>query len=158
MFSFLRRLWEGLAAALIRPINKVAAMTLSIYTLVWGVWLASPFWNVFTTAPIYAELRDIAPELAWGLLAIGVGLVMIYGVLRHSKKSLTSGAFAGFIHWLLIAFYYFVGDWRNTGGITSAAMALYCASIYLNLKVIEDDLPFAEDGDKISNRREEAEQ
>ncbi|AXG66146.1 hypothetical protein SEA_ANNADREAMY_25 [Streptomyces phage Annadreamy] len=134
--NFLRRAWESLAFALSRPINKVAAVTLSVYTFLWGCWLANPFWNVFEGSQVYSWLDSVGNEYFWGGLAISVGLIMTYGVVRSSENSLTIGAFVGFIHWLLISMGYFAGDWHNTGGITSLAMAIYCGAIYLNLRFV----------------------
>lgn len=74
---------------------------------------------------------------------------MTYGVVKASPKSLTIGAFVGFLHWLLIAIGYFAGNWMNTGGITSMAMAIYCAAIYLNLRVVNYNLAFEKDSDII---------
>jgi hypothetical protein len=136
MLNILRKAWEGLAIALTRPINKVAALVLSIYTFLWGVWLANPFWKVFENVAVYSWLENIAPEVYWGAIAMSVGAIMTYGVIRSSYRSLTIGAFVGFIHWLIIAMGYFAGDWKNTGGITSSAMALYCAAIYLNIRYV----------------------
>jgi hypothetical protein len=134
MLKILRRAWEELAFALSKPINKVAAVVLSVYTFLWGCWVANPFWNVFDRSNMFSWLSGIAPEVYWGSFAMCVGAVMTYGVLRSSYKSLTIGAFVGFIHWLIIAMGYFAGDWQNTGGITASAMALYCAAIYLNIR------------------------
>lgn len=149
MLSILRRAWESLAFAITRPINKVAAVTLSVYTFLWGLWLISPFWEVFQRAGVYEWLSSVAPESMWGLFAVSVGMVMTYGVIKSSYNSLTIGAFAGFIHWLIIAMGYFAGDWRNTGGITAAAMAIYCAAIYLTLRVSHKNLAFKKDSDII---------
>lgn len=74
---------------------------------------------------------------------------MTYGVARPSNNSLTIGAFVGFLFWLVIAVGYFAGDWKNAGGITSVAMAVYCAAIYLNLRVVNHNLAFEKDSDII---------
>lgn len=136
MVNILKRAWKELATALSKPINKVAAVVLSVYTFLWGFWIANPFWDVFKHAELYSWLSDVAPETFWGILAMAVGAIMTYGVIRGSENSLTIGAFVGFIHWLIIAMGYFAGDWKNTGGITSSAMALYCAAIYLNIRYL----------------------
>jgi hypothetical protein len=152
MIKFLKRAWEGLAFALSRPINKVAAATLSVYTFLWGLWLTSPFWEVFSSANVYSWLNSVMPEAAWGIVAMAVGAVMSYGLARGSENSLTIGAFVGFIHWLIISMGYFAGDWRNTGGLTSLAMAIYCGAIYLNLRFQhfhENDLAFEKNSDNI---------
>jgi len=147
MLSVLKRAWRGLVRELYRPINRVAAGTLSIYTILWGLWLSNPFWEVFPHVKIYSWLGNVASETAWGILAVGVGVIMTYGVIRASEKSLTIGAFVGFLHWLLISIGYFAGNWQNPGGITSMAMAVYCAAIYLNLRVVNHNLAFEKDSD-----------
>ncbi|QIN94014.1 hypothetical protein PP459_gp220 [Streptomyces phage Wakanda] len=149
MYSLLKRAWRGLVREIHRPINRVAAGTLSIYTMLWGLWLSNPFWEVFSQGKLYGWLGSVADETVWGLLALGVGAVMTYGVVKASPKSLTIGAFVGFLHWLLIAIGYFAGNWMNTGGITSVAMAIYCAAIYLNLRVVNHNLAFEKDSDII---------
>lgn len=115
--------------------------------MLWGLWLSNPFWDVFHQGTLYRWLASVADETVWGLSALGVGIVMTYGVVKGSQKSLTIGAFVGFLYWLLIAIGYFAGNWRNTGGITSTAMAVYCAAIYLNLRVVNHNLAFEKDSD-----------
>lgn len=118
-----------------QPINTSAALILSTYTTLWGIWLILPFWDVFARADLYSWLSEVAPESVWGALAISVGVSMTYGIYKHTFKALTRGAFIGFVHWGAIATGYFIGDWQNTGGITSAMICAYCAFIYLNLMV-----------------------
>lgn len=123
------------------PMNTAALMIMSLYTFIWGLWLALPFWQVFSQAALYGALASIMPEIYWGLIAITCGIIMVWGVVNNSYKSLTRGAYAGFIHWLVISGGYFVGDWHNTGGITALAIALYCGVVYLNVRVNRDSLP-----------------
>ncbi|QIQ62911.1 hypothetical protein SEA_MOAB_26 [Streptomyces phage Moab] len=152
MVNFLRRAWSNLALALSKPVNKVAAATLSVYTFLWGLWLASPFWEVFSGAHVYSWLDSVAPETFWGILAMAVGTAMTYGLVRTSENSLTIGAFVGFLHWLIIGLGYFAGDWHNTGGITALVMAIFCAAIYLNMRFLHfnhNDLAFEKDSDII---------
>jgi hypothetical protein len=108
---------------------------MAVYTFVWGCWLATPAWNVFSHAALYDNMAGVMPEWAWGLIAMAVGITMAYGIIEHTFKALTRGALAGWIHWFVITIFYFLGDWRNTGGITTAMIALYCGFIYLNLMV-----------------------
>lgn len=134
---------------LLVPINPAYTLIVGVYTLVWGFWLSNPFWEVFTQAPLYGALSAVLPEVYWGLFAMLCGGIMIWGVAKHSYESLTKGAYAGFLHWLVIAGGYFVGDWQNTGGITSLAIALYCGLVYLNLRVNRDNLRLEENADNI---------
>jgi len=117
--------------------------------MLWGLWIANPFWEVFSQARLYGWMSDVAGEEIWGMGAMVAGGVMFYGVIRASHKSLTIGAFVGFLHWLAIAVAYFAGNWKNTGGVTSFFLALYCAVIYLNMRVVDCNLAFEKDSDII---------
>jgi len=126
---------EKLIVALLRPINGTGVIILGVYTLVWGLWVASPFWTVFTKAELYGALATIAPEMFWGCLAIACGLTIILGVHHRSIKALMTASLVGAWHWSMISFLYFLGDIANTGGITSLTFAVYAAYTYLNLRI-----------------------
>lgn len=126
----------NLGEQLLKPVNKSAIILIGMYTFAWGLWVASPFWDVFTSAPLYSALIGVIPaEWFWGSVAILCGLVTIRGALRRSYHSLLAGAGVIGWHWLIISILYFAGDWHNTGGITALFLAFYGAYIYLNLKV-----------------------
>lgn len=80
------------------------------------------------------------PEYAWGCIALTVGMLMIYGVVRHSYRSLITGSLVGYFHWLMISIMYFGGDWQNTGGITAMIISIYCAFIFLNITKNKENL------------------
>lgn len=130
---------------MLRPVNTAAISIMAIYTSLWGFWIGNPWWDVFSRAQLY-QWMAVLPEWAWGLNAMFVvGGLMLYGVFKPSYRSLQTGATVGFYHWLLIAIFYFGGDWQNTGGITSLMIAVYCAFIHINLKVNRDSLRFDDD-------------
>jgi hypothetical protein len=134
---------EKLARALLLPINPAVVVLLGIYTTVWGFWLANPFWEVFSTAPLYSALEGawfvvasgIPPEIFWGCIAMVCGVAIAYGAIKRSYRSLIIGATIACAHWLVISIMYFMGDWMNTGGITSLIFAVYGAFLWLNLRV-----------------------
>lgn len=131
---------KRLAQALLLPINPAAVVLLGIYTTVWGMWLASPFWTVFTQAPLYRVLARVPPdfipaEYFWGFIAMTVGLIICYGAFKRYYRPLILGATVAFWHWLMIATFYFWGDWRNTGGITALIFCVYAGFIYCNVRV-----------------------
>lgn len=123
------------AQALLVPINPALIVLLGIYTVVWGFWLASPFWTVFPQAPLYSEMAGIAPEWVWGAVAIVCGAFICYGAMKRSYEALIRGASIAFGHWSVITILYFMGDWTSTGGITSLLLASYAAMVYLNIRV-----------------------
>lgn len=131
------RIERGLLEALRKPINPAAILIMAVYTLLWGFWIGNPFWDVFHTSGIYNIMR-VFPEWLWGVTAWLSGLAMLRGVLLRSIDALTLGAFIGFLHWMVIATLYLLGNWQNTGGITSLMIGVYCAYIYLNLRLNDD--------------------
>lgn len=126
---------KNIADVLLQPLNTGGIILLAVYTMLWGVWLMFPFWDTFTAAQLYSVMSAVMPELAWGIIAFAAGVVMAYGVLKPSYKSLTRGAWVGGMHWLAIAVMYFIGDYTNTGGITSLIFAAYACWIYVNIRV-----------------------
>lgn len=126
---------EKLAQALLLPINPALIVLLGIYTVVWGFWLANPFWHVFDQAPLYSKMAEFAPEWVWGGIALAAGIVVIVGAVKRSYSALTRGASVAFLHWFLISMMYFAGDPLNTGGITSLVIALYAAVVYWNIRI-----------------------
>lgn len=126
--------------ALLLPINPAAVILLGIYTVVWGLWVANPFWSVFTQAELYGVLAQVAPEVFWGCLAIVCGAVTIYGAVRRRYGPLVRGSMIAGWHWFTIAMFYFIGDPLNTGGITALIFAIYAAFVFLNIRVnFKDD-------------------
>lgn len=126
---------ERFAEALLLPINPALVVLLGIYTVVWGLWIANPFWHVFAQAPLYSAMASIAPEWVWGGIAIAAGIVIIAGSVVRNYGALTRGSAVAFLHWFIIAIMYFMGDPLNTGGITSLTIALYAAAVYWNIRI-----------------------
>ena len=146
----LREAPKKLAQALLLPINPTAVILLGIYTAVWGLWIANPFWTVFTQAPLYNALATIPPvvipaEIFWGTIAVVCGSITIYGAWKRQYRPLIVGACIAGWHWLMISVLYFMGDWQNTGGITALIFAVYAAFIYVNIKVNFSDRKHSDD-------------
>ena len=129
---------EKLARTILKPINPSIIVILGLYTVLWGFWLANPFWDVFERAELYQSMERLFHEWVWGVVAIISGLVTIRGATKPSYTNLIIGSCVSFGHWFVISMFYFLGDWQNTGGITSATFAAYSAIIYLNIKINHD--------------------
>lgn len=146
---------EKLAQALLLPINPAAVILLGIYTVVWGFWVANPLWEVFSHAPLYAAMANFMPEWAWGLLAISMGAITIYGAIKRHYAALVRGAASSGLFWFVVCIFYFIGDAASTGGITAAIFCIYALFIYLNIRVnFKNDRksPFLLDPPKFRNR------
>lgn len=132
---------EKLAQQLLRPINTSFIVIFGFYTVLWGLWIFSPFWTVFTQAPLYAVMASISTEYVWGTIAMAAGLLITRGAFYPSRRNLQWGMFAGALHWFIIALLYFIGDWHSTGGITSLMFAVYAALVWVNVKVNPEHYP-----------------
>jgi hypothetical protein len=126
---------QKIAESLLRPINPTVIIILGIYTLAWGLWIFSPFWTVFTQAPLYSAMASIAGEYFWGAIAMASGAVIIRGALKPSYKNIQLGSFIAFFHWFVISILYFIGDWTSTGGLSSLTFAFYSALVWVNIKI-----------------------
>lgn len=131
----IKQVFESLGEALLQPVNKAGIILLGIYTVIWGFWVGSPWWTVFTQAKLYYLLAQVAPEMFWGCLAFSCGLVTIWGAVRRTYPALLIGSAVAGWHWFMIAIFYLLGDWQNTGGITALLLCVYAIFIYLNVKV-----------------------
>jgi hypothetical protein len=129
-----------LANRLSKPINTAAIVIMGVYTMLWGLWIGNPFWKVFPESPQYRWMAEVMPEMAWGIIAFVVGAIMCYGVIRDSFHSLSIGSFIGASYWGLIATGYYIGDWRDTAGLTKTMTCLYCCFIFLNIRMNRDRL------------------
>jgi len=125
---------ERLAEAMLRPINPAAIILLGVFTLIWGLWVGNPFWEVFPTAKMFSFM-SLAPEAVWGVMALSAGTIISHGAITRKPGALILGAQTGGFFWLLVSLMYFVGDWMNTGGIMTLLLSVYSMFIYLNLKV-----------------------
>jgi FtsH-binding integral membrane protein len=131
---------EKLAQALLLPINPAAVILLGIYTVVWGAWVANPFWTVFDHAALYTSMANFMPEYVWGIVAVAMGLITVYGAVKRHYAALVRGAASSGFFWFVVAVFYFIGDVASTGGITALVFSVYAAFIYLNIRVnFKDD-------------------
>lgn len=119
----------------LRPVSRGVTAFVAVYTVAWGIWLLAPEWSVFTSAPLYSGLSSVAPEWAWGLLAVICGVISLVTAveIKLTKTTFVAAAVTGW-HWFLVSILYFYGDWHNTGGITALFLAFLCAYIYLNVR------------------------
>jgi hypothetical protein len=126
---------DGFVRVLLSPLQRSSIVALGIYTFFWGLWVAAPWWSVFDQAELFSTMGLIAPEVFWGGLAVACGASIIISAWKMFPRGVMDAAVITWAHWLMIAIFYFVGDWQNTGGITSLSIAIYAAFIYLNIKV-----------------------
>lgn len=126
---------EKIQLSLLKPINPSIIIVLGIHTVLWGLWIFSPFWSVFTGSPIHAAMAALGSEYLWGALAVAAGTFIIRGAVIPIYQNIQMGAFIAFFHWFIISILYFIGDWTSTGGISALTFAAYSAIVWVNIKV-----------------------
>lgn len=126
---------------MMQPINPAVILLLGFGTILWGLWVASPWWTVFPHAPLYSYMATFGPEYGWGAIAIFAGAAVVWGVIRASYKSLRAGALVGYIFWMLITVMYVAGDWTSTGPVTALVFALYSGFVALNIHINRKHYP-----------------
>ena len=126
---------EKLLKLLSEPINPMSLLGPAMYTIVWGIWVANPIWQVFSSGELYGTLAVVAPEWFWGILAIVCGIICLLGVLKRKFTSTSRGTLILSWHWAMVSIFYFAGDPFNTGGITCLFISIFMAFAYVNMKV-----------------------
>lgn len=126
---------DRIALGLLQPINPYAAIILGFLTSLWGIWLLFPQFSVFGTADLYTKMGEFAPEWAWGAWALVTGLFIILAIFEGMYRTLSRiMAFATW-HWFTVSGMMWWGDWQNTGGLTYMFIGVYCAYVFLNVRV-----------------------
>lgn len=141
---------EAVKNAMFRPINKSASVILGITSLVWGFWVANPFWRVFDSAQVYYVLNALAPEWMWGLIPMLIGIGMIVGIAKSRFTTLLASVRIGFYFWFFTSLCFFIGDWQNTAGIIYSMVTLYCGYVALNLSINREY--YLEQGPNVTSR------
>lgn len=127
---------EKLADALLRPINPSAVIILGLATIMWGLWIVLPFWDVFSISSVYSTLLAThIPEFCWGLLAIGCGMITTWGATVRKTTPLKIGSMVAGWHWLMITIFYISGNWMDSTWVFTLMFALYAAYVAMNLRV-----------------------
>jgi hypothetical protein len=60
---------------------------LGIISLVWGLWVLSPWWNAFDGQVAFAVMQQIAPEWVWGCVMTIVGVLKVATILSEQPKA-----------------------------------------------------------------------
>lgn len=126
---------ERIANGLTRPVNPYSTALLSLFSVVWGLWLFVPMWDVFSRAKLFSRMQQVCQyESVWGLLAITIGLLIIIAIRKDSIDCLITAMGLCAWYWFMISMLMWWGDWQNTGGWTYGFVCLSSAYLYLNLR------------------------
>jgi hypothetical protein len=110
---YLETLAPGIAGrlGLSRELMRGAGLALATFAIVWGIWVACPWFDVFTN-PVYDSYRK-RPEWLWGGYALAAGLLQLVGLARHYPLTSFAGAVCLNAFYLFGALSFYVADWRT---------------------------------------------
>ena len=134
MIAKVKERLECLRETLLRPINPAVIVVLGIYTVVWGLWIMSPFWTVFPHSAAYAIMAEYGTEYLWGSIAVCAGAIIVRGALKPVYWNIEIGSWVSFFFWLAIAILFCAGDWHTTGWLSAACFSIYSGLIWLNIR------------------------
>lgn len=105
---------------------------LSFMMAVWGLWLVLPL-GTFEGVPYY-RMMSFASEMAWGVVAMGLGIgkmhfVTVKKTISLSILSLVSGYF-----WMLVGVAFLLAIPSNTGGVAYMFLGLLEIWFYKRLQ------------------------
>lgn len=108
--------------------------------MLWGAWVANPWWGVFGESPVFQVMQSLMSEWTWGLVALAFGVILIVGIAQRSYCKLIIGSVLTGWFWSILSIYYFVGDWKSPAGLTAMMFACQSLFMYLNLKINKNRL------------------
>lgn len=126
---------RNIALGLLKPINPFTPFLLGVYTLLWGLWLISPFWLTFGSARLFHFMGGFAPEWAWGIWSVVAGISVCVHTAKQNFCGMSRSLGFLFWHWFTVAWLLWIGDWQNTAGLTYSTIAAYSAYLFLNVRI-----------------------
>lgn len=113
-----------------RAICAQLQMLLSLFAVVWGLWLLLPF-AAFASASIFGRLHALADEDWWGSGVLVLGALSLWATWygHHHARRWTLLALA--LWWGLVSMLFIQGEPRNTSTVVYPALALLHIYAYL---------------------------
>lgn len=67
---------EVLTMFVIKKQAEIGEFILSLFMILWGLWLLNPAWDTFSL-PSFEAFLTVAPEMVWGLIAMSIGVLTL---------------------------------------------------------------------------------
>lgn len=120
-------------------------LMLGVHALLWGAWLLG-VWSAYRagqivagpmmTNPAYGPMIYVAARVGlpgpvlWGLLALGLGLLVLAGYAASRAAWREWGAFGLGLFWVFASVCYVAADWRTTATISVPVYAVTAFYVY----------------------------
>jgi|SRR5215203_140440 len=118
---------DRLARRLLEPINTSVISILGIFNILFGIWMLLPFPSL--------GLPAFLAEWAVGIVALGIGGLIVTGSAKESYYLLGAGCALGSFAWVIGTVMSFSLDWKSPAWIFAFMIALYCTFVYINISV-----------------------
>lgn len=101
--------------------------------LLWGIWVVLPF-TAFSSAS-FALMAKLGTEYMWGGFMLFGGITLVFGTITRNIDLIRSGAFLGFVIWLVLGILGTISDPTATGLAVRLTLALMHAYMYMQVKI-----------------------
>jgi hypothetical protein len=103
----------------------------------WGLWLAIPYWAIFSTTPTFAALRRLPlPEDIQGIIIMIVGLCVILGLLLDVHQIRKASTFTAMVVWAFLSAMFINANWQSTATVIYPLMTLSAIWAYWRITVL----------------------
>jgi hypothetical protein len=105
--------------------------------LFWGLWLAIPYWTIFSVTPTFAALRELPiPEDTQGLIIMLVGACVILGLLLDVYRIRQYSTFAAMVIWAFLSAMFINANWQSTATIIYPIMMMSAIWAYWRITIL----------------------
>lgn len=110
-----------------------------LFLLLWGAWIALPYWSVFNTTPTFSAMAGLpVHENVQGFIIMCVGLSVLWGIFTGNKRLRKASIFWSVLIWAFISAMFINANYQSTATITYPMLALSGAWAYWRITVTRE--------------------
>lgn len=107
----------------VRNLKSKLELIPAIYAIMWGLWLIFP-WDTFVSSEIFHLMAEIAPEMAWGIFILLIGLSQILFLFVGKIRLCTLSSLLLMFLFISLSIFAAVGNFKSTAMPSFIVMAL----------------------------------
>lgn len=97
------KLFKRLQYILFHSEGALLEFFMAFLSLVWGLWLISPYWDTFSATSAFTIMAQLAPEWLWGSTMTAVGIFKMYTILAENHRAKHYAFLAALFVWACVA-------------------------------------------------------
>lgn len=114
--------------------NRILATKLealcALEAILWGLWTANPFWNIYNSSSVWKTMNAIAPEWLLGSVVLALGLFQILSIALNCNRWRQYLAVVAIFLWSLISLAFIVGNYQGTASVTYPIFVIMSMVVY----------------------------